>query len=152
MAKRAIFSNSGVYSSSKLANSGSTRAVLQVTLRGKKSYIPITVIEAQGDISLQYSSDQDFVGNSYFTVFGKSVGQLSLTCMEVSACGNKKGSSSLVKIANEFKSVVNSRQLPRVQLNYLNSSMRIAGVLTDIEFTFNSPYQTFKLTVVGSQV
>ena len=112
----------------------------------------LIVTATKGELALNHAAEQDFEGTPYITVFGKSLSNLSLTCMEMTqnCAGSSKTSGNLASLVNALKQAKSKSTLPTVTISYNNGSMVIKGILTNISFTLDPPHQYFTLDILGT--
>lgn len=146
-AKKRLFTDVGIV---PMQGSGSgSQQALECTLAAVGNTIKVLATTAKGSIELNVSDNQDFNGTSYVTVFGRSVHNMTVACMETTNCTGKY-SSQFAAIAKSLKGEVNSGKLPMVTLKYAGSSLSISGYVYRIDFELNPPFRYFILHIQGT--
>lgn len=145
--KKSIFTNAGIV---PMPGQGrSLQQTLECTLAAVGKTVNVLATTAQGSLELNLSDNQDFNGASYVTVFGRSVHNVTITCMETTDC-NGKFSSQFASVAKSLKGEVNSGKLPLITLKYAGSSLSISGYVYRIDFELNHPFRYFTLHIQGT--
>lgn len=128
----------------------SNRAIISVKIGGVgSSSFSVVVTACSGGLQVNHQNVQDFQGNNFLTVFGRSVNDFVLSCAEASSCSGSKN-IGLVNIANAIKNATSTGKIPTVTIAY--NGLSIKGALIGITFELDHPYQTFDLHVIGTQV
>lgn len=144
-----IFKEYGIAEMNIPAAKNTGAAVITVSMSGATSnQIPVIVLSCSGTLQVNYQSQQDFQGNNYITIFGRSVNDFELTCVEAK-CGDSKG-NSLKTVANYVKNATANGTLVTIEISY-ESNLSIKGVLVAVGFDFDRPIQKYTLHVIGTQ-
>ena len=146
----AIFSNPGLYQIPAGKNEQlPARAIISVKIKGTANTFPVVVTECDGGVQVNHQNVQDFLGNNYLTVFGRSVSDFKLVCAEATDCSGKTKTNGIVEIANSIKNATSVGNIPQVTVTY--KGLTIIGALIGMSFNLDLPYQTFTLHVIGTQ-
>lgn len=155
-----ILNNAGLFKvpSFKIGDDDKAKALLSVTISGiedavnstndKTDVTEVIVVSCDGGLQINHQNLQDFEGNNYLTVFGKSVNDFSLKCAEATDC-KRNPKQTLATIANKIKNATSVGKVPVVTIVY--NGMTIKGALIGITFDLDLPYQSYTLHVIGTQ-
>ena len=145
--KKSLFTNAGIVPIK--GEGGSSQQTLECTLSAGGKTINVLATMAEGSVELNVSDNQDFNGTSYVTVFGRSVHNMTVACMETTDCKGKY-SSQFASMAKSLKGEVNSGKLPLVTIKYAGSSLSISGYVYRVDFKLNPPFRNFILHIQGT--
>ena len=144
-----LFKENGIVEVKVPPGQNTGAAVITVTMGGASSSVKVIVLSCSGTLQVNYQSQQDFQGNNYITIFGRSVNDFELTCVEAK-CGTKESGGSLKTVANYVKNATSKGELVTIEINY-ESNLSIKGVLVAVGFDFDRPVQKYTLHVIGTQ-
>ena len=150
MARNEVFGSPGLFEIKSFKSKANDKtALLKVTIKGVSKTFNVVVVSCNGELQVNHQNIQDFLGNNYLTVFGRSVNDFLLKCAETTDCSGKPR-SDLVNIANTIKNATTTGQVPKITMIY--NGLTIKGALIGISFDLDLPYQSYALHVIGTQV
>lgn len=145
-----VFNTPGIFVLPSTTQGSNKTPTLTATLMSNGKALSILATAAEGNLNLNVSDEQDFNGNSHITVFGKSVHQFTVSCMEHTDCTKQTSSSNLAAIAAQMKGAVNAGTLPFITLQYNNKALSISGYVYQIGCKFDPPFRYFTLYIQGT--
>lgn len=117
-----------------------------------KYKLPVVVTKCEGSFGVNHSNVQDFDGNNYLTVFGRSVNNFMLVCVEPASCKQSSdGFGTLSDLADSIKNATTNKNLPEITVQYQGNGFIIKGVLIGMDFNMDRPYRTYTLHIIGKQ-
>ena len=150
MANNDVFGSPGLFAiNSFYKKADSKTALLTVNVQGVSRTFSVVVVSCNGGLQVNHQNVQDFLGNNYLTVFGRSVNDFLLKCAETTDCSGKPR-SDLVNIANTIKNATTTGQVPQITMTY--NGLTIKGALIGVTFDLDLPYQSYALHIIGTQI